>query len=791
MSIPRAAVEVRIAVAAACLFLLPGFAAGQAPVAAPAQGEGDELIAAVRTNGVRRGEFTLLRRPDGDFWIAAQDLPALRLEPREQARRQLGPLPYYSARSLGAQRVDFDEAGLTLDIDFRPDALQGTVLNLSTRPPSVPPDTAGRSLILSYHLSVQNGFEDGRVRALLENDLNLRLGPVLLRQETRLDSSAQRRFTRGVTQALWDDRVNARRWILGDVLSSAGGYGSSITGGGLLVAKLYDLTPDVLKQPTATLQATAALPSEVEVAVDGNTVYRTRVGPGPITLGNLALNGGTQNVRVTVTDATGRRQVVEQPFLFTDAALAQGLHEYSYFVGKRSELGAAGEWKYRENAWQGFHRYGLTDAVTVSGGGEGSRDFSNAGAGVTLRSDRFGLLSADLLASTDHDKQTSAHGWSLRYSYLLPVASFLLARRRFDEGFRSFSTNDRLPFVREETRIAAARQIGPVALSFDLVRSIFPHERRDTAILHAGTRITRTVSLSGEYQRMRVDGKAEWLASVYVRAELDGQAWVNTAVRSTGRSHGVDLEAGKPLPPAEGLGYRVGVSHTSGEDASSYAYAAADWNLRSASLDFFASAPVRGGGPSYAQVGVSGALVALGGYWGVTRRVSDGFAVASLGVPQAGVEVLLNNQLQGTTDAEGKLFIPQVGSFGRQDVAINDTQLDIAYGIDRKLRTIMPAYRSGTLVDFGGRRLRAVAGNAWIVREGRREAVATRAWTLRGDGRELPVRTGREGDFYAEDVVPGNYEGRLDDGQRAYACRLTIPAFQEPVHELREGIVCE
>ena len=94
-------------------------------------------------------------------------------------------------------------------------------------------------------------------------------------------------------------------------------------------------------------------------------------------------------------------------------------------------------------------------------------------------------------------------------------------------------------------------------------------------------------------------------------------------------------------------------------------------------------------------------------------------------------------------------------------------------------------------MDFGGRRLRAVAGNAWIVREGRKDAVATRAWTLRGEGRELPVRTGREGDFYAEDVVPGRYEGRLQDGQRAYACRLTIPAFQEPVHELREGIVCE
>lgn len=784
---------------AASALLLP--VAGLPQPATPSvqdEADGDELIATVLANGVRRGDITVLRRRDGDFWIPEDQLPALKIEPLPQARRQLGARTWYSARSLGAQRVEFDEATLALSIEFDARSLRPTVLEVFRRAPpraeERPGDVAkqGASLVLSYHLSLAKAFDASQpARVLLENDLNVRIGPVLLRQETRLDTSARRRFVRGISQLIVDDVPRARRWIAGDVLSSAGAFGTIITGGGLLLSKLYDLAPDLQKFPAATLQASAVLPSQVEVAVDGKPVYRTEVGPGPITLTNLALTGGRQSVTVTVTDATGRRQVVEQPYYFTDGVLAAGLHEYSYFVGKRSDLGAAGFSKYREFAWQGYHRYGVSDDLTVSGGGEGNPDFANGGAGITLRNDRFGLLALEVLGSADRRRHTVARGWSARYTYVDPRKSFMIGRRAFADGFRSFDPTSTLSLMRAETRISAASMIGPVSLSADLLRSELSNQRRDTLSLRVGTRITRAVTLTAEYQRRRVNQRMEWLGGVFVRAELDGQRWVNSHLWASESARGYDVEAGQPLPANEGIGYRVGTSSINRGTETTYGYGGLDWNLRYATVDAFLSAPVRGSAPSYGQVGISGAFAALNGYWGMTRRIGDSFAVASLGVPQPGVEILLNNQVQGRTDAQGRLFIPQVSSLGRQDVSVNDKQLDLKYTIGLKQRSITPAYRSGSMVDFGARQLRAVAGTAWVVHAGARSRVERRAWTLSSGDVQLAVQTGGDGGFYLEDVVPGTYRGILRDDKGSWSCRVTIPDFDEPVLELVEGIICE
>src|SRR5205823_2856054 len=120
--------------------------------------------------------------------------------------------------------------------------------------------------------------------------------------------------------------------------------------------------------------------------------------------------------------------------------------DYSYFLGRRSELDTENRWHYKEVAWQAFHRYGATDAVTVGAGGEGNPDFTTAGAGLTLRSDRLGLFSLDLLANHNRLARTVAGGWSGRYSYLAPEGSVSLGYQRFEDGFRTFLTSPTNPF---------------------------------------------------------------------------------------------------------------------------------------------------------------------------------------------------------------------------------------------------------------------------------------------------------------------------------------------------------
>ena len=63
-------------------------ARAQAPAAGvPTRPAGEEMILTVRSNGVDRGEYTLLRMPDGDFWLPAQDVPRLQVKATEAAQR--------------------------------------------------------------------------------------------------------------------------------------------------------------------------------------------------------------------------------------------------------------------------------------------------------------------------------------------------------------------------------------------------------------------------------------------------------------------------------------------------------------------------------------------------------------------------------------------------------------------------------------------------------------------------------------------------------------------------------
>ena len=53
-------------------------------------------------------------------------------------------------------------------------------------------------------------------------------------------------------------------------------------------ARAFELDPYLVRQPTASFRAAVDLPSQVDVYVGNNRIYRQNVGPGPFELGNLS-----------------------------------------------------------------------------------------------------------------------------------------------------------------------------------------------------------------------------------------------------------------------------------------------------------------------------------------------------------------------------------------------------------------------------------------------------------------------------------------------------------------------
>jgi outer membrane usher protein len=770
-----------------------GTAAVTAPGARAATATDSDVIVTVRTNGVERGEFILVRKADGDFWIPAQDFPRLKLQPNDSAMRQNLGQAYFSFRALGASNVAFDESLLTLDAVFPTTGLETTHIDLANLPAPLVVGPPSNSWILNYRAAASQSSDDS-IKLRLSTELNMRFGNLLLRQEVKYDSRfVDSKLVRGNTQLIWDDRRAGTRLVVGDVIVPGGPIGSTFPGAGLSFSRLFAITPDVIRQPGAALQASTLTPADIEVSVDGSPLYRAHVGPGPISVDNLFYTGGARTVRLIVTDATGRRQVIEQPFLFTDSVLAKGLHEYSYFVGRRSELDSGEQWRYREGAWQGFHRYGANDSLTLEAGGEGTREFASGGGGATLRSNLFGLLSLDLLGSLDRVSSRRAKGWAARYTYLAPNLSLFLGRRYFGDGFLTLASTAGGAPPRSENRIGATTRLFDFAtLSADLVRGRDAEGATRSYAVRLSSNLDRRTSINAEYQALRSGGVSEWAVNLFLRYELDQQGWISTSVRTAANSHGVDVEAGKQLVQGEGVGYRVGVtSNSQAGQASSAAFGSANWNLKPMTLAFNGTSQLQGGRSHYVEGSVSGSVVGLDGYVGLTREVGDGFALARLGVAQPGVDIFLNNQSQGKTNKQGNLLIPQVGAYGRQDVSLDDKQLPMQYTLASKRVTIAPPYKSGTVVDFGGHKVNAVTGFAWQVQGAQRTPIASRSWELIGSGGRLKVETAASGDFYLEDAAPGNYAGRLEIEGQAYSCQMTVPVFAEAVFELKEGIICE
>src|SRR4051812_44218744 len=189
-----------------CVLVLwqPPNAIAQPAASTASRSAPEELIATVRSNGVARGEFTLLRQPDGDYWVRGADLPRLQLEPLPGARRTADNETYYSFRALGASGLAFNEAELALELAFPGDRLEGTRIDLASPPGPAVITEPRTSLIMSYRLAASRGTGQS-TQLHLDTDFNVRVAGILLRQAAHFSPSGQQQgSSRGVSQLIWD-----------------------------------------------------------------------------------------------------------------------------------------------------------------------------------------------------------------------------------------------------------------------------------------------------------------------------------------------------------------------------------------------------------------------------------------------------------------------------------------------------------------------------------------------------------------------------------------------------------
>ena len=103
---------------------------------------------------------------------------------------------------------------------------------------------------------------------------------------------------------------------------------------------------------------------------------------------------------------------------------------------------------------------------------------------------------------------------------------------------------------------------------------------------------------------------------------------------------------------------------------------------------------------------------------------------------------------------------------------------------------ISPAYRSGAVVNFHARVLRAFVGTLRMRSNGQVRAAEYFDVTLEVDGKPVTFVTGRGGEFYVEDLPEGRYRGRMGSNGTRCVFDLAVRAPQGPLTDLGET-TCE
>ena len=116
----------------------------------------------------------------------------------------------------------------------------------------------------------------------------------------------------------------------GDLVTRTLPWAGSVRLGGFQISRDFSVRPDIVTYPLPTFSGSAAVPSSVDLFVNGNHATSGSVDPGPFTLGDVPYVNGAGEAVVVTTDAQGRRVATSTQFYVANTLLRRGLDELGF-----------------------------------------------------------------------------------------------------------------------------------------------------------------------------------------------------------------------------------------------------------------------------------------------------------------------------------------------------------------------------------------------------------------------------------------------------------------------------
>jgi outer membrane usher protein len=593
---------------------------------------------------------------------------------------------------------------------------------------------------------------------------------------------------------VYSDPNSMRRYRLGDFITSGLSWTRPVRLGGAQINSDFSMRPDLVTFPLPSVGGSVAVPSTVDVLVNGTQIMSRQVQPGPFQIPQLPVITGAGTVVVSVSDALGRQVSTALPFYASSNLLAPGLQVYSTEVGAvRLNWGLLSN-DYDHPAASATYRRGLSSDVTIEAHAEVTSGQLMAGGGVVANVFDLGVVNLAVAASTGSGrtgKQLSIGAERIGPSFSLG-ASVIIA----DHNFRDIAAMNGDPVPRQQVNANAGVSLG----RFGSLGIAYAGVDRDSApapisfFAPPGTFLTPSSSLPGGVLSVTgnivsfVPAEHAHIVSASYSVQVRNLAFYATGFHDfvNGGSSGVLFGVTIPLGSRSSVSASVGSASAGGfaqVQAVQSPVSIGDWGYQAfggvgqpnhefAELQYkspwalVSAGADRLNSQTTLRTEGQGALSHVDGGLFPSNTINDSFGVVNTNGAK-GIHVYDENREVGQTDSAGQLLLPDLRSFDVNRIAIEPTDIPADSTVSDTTRDVRPQDRSGVVIRFGvqashGALLRLVYAAGTPIGLGS-------SATLAATGVTVPV--GYDGEAYVQDLSPRGNRLAVQrmDGRRCIA----------------------
>lgn len=788
----------------------PAGATGAVTDAGTEHGEPEALVVGFRMNQEERGTLVVYR-DNGGFLARSEDVAKLGIVELPETRRIIAGEEHLPLHKISGATISFDEEAGELSLTVPPTVFAGTQIDFKSRQREGVLRPRDDSQFFNYgveYRAMGESLEDESYR--WTGELGGRFGDYLLLTDGFYDDGdAESRFIRLQTRVIRDDRDTLRRYTAGDLVAHAGRFASRLSLGGVGVAKTFSIDPYYIENPMFQFSGIAALPTTLEIYVDGQRIRTEQLAPGPFAIEHLWQTLGTRDVELVLRDSLGRETRIDSPYNFSNRLLSRGIHEYSYNLGMiRRDYGIESD-DYADLAWSAFHRYGLSDDLTLGVQTEGSDRLGTLGGNIVYRLGPWGTLDMEVAGSGDGGRQGAA-GFA-GYTFQSRNWQWQVEGNLYSPDFATLDNRDWGRRLRANLT-ASIGYISPAlgSLTFSYARSDGRDEvDREQFTTSYYRSLGRQLSLSLSHTR-RSGEEHEFYARLSYYFDGVRDISLNSEFRHAASADSQNVELSRTVPTGEGVGWRAAASRAHDEDGETIGFAPfvqvnapfGTYRADYSSLD-------RNAGRSDEQsllLAAAGGVAHVGGKVGISRPIHDSFGLVRVGDVE-GVRVYVNNQMVGRTGEDGTLFVPELNSYYENQVSIENKDVPIDYLMAVTRRDVSPPLRSGSCIDFPTQRYQSFWGKLAASVADEPLDLAFGDCVLETAGGAATFSVDSEGNFFFDTTDlgkslalraagcadgadgsnpmlagPATLRCRLDSGEAV--CPFDIPASTEPAVDL-------